>query len=472
MPKIVSRREFLRLATLTGAGAAIAACAPAAAPTEAPVEPAAPEAETEATEAPVAADAPATETIELKLLNENWGEIYNNLMMVIGDEYMKENPGVKLAWEFDPEWRTKLTTLLAAGTPPDLAFMRPDYLAGVAPKGVLLTLDDYVVGAGKKPSDFVQAQFKSGTFQDKLFAVPGGTDVWSLYYNKDLYEAVGLDPEAPPKSISELEEHSAKLLKTADDGTIDTIPMVYMSWFNPMWMHAYGGVLFDEANNKITANDPTNVKCWEWLSEYYLSFGDVDQLTAFAQRPGFFDAGNPFATNQCAYVMDGFWYYEAIDTHAPDMKYGVGYWPTLNGTDAEKANWQIGGWHYSIPKGVPNPDTGWDVLQYMFVDNSGKMGCDTLNGPGVIAEFQPWISCLQDKMGADNRMSPYLHVFTEQAEAATRQFPIIENQTFYTDELTRTFDLVLRKQMTPQDALDEVTKNVQEDLDKIRAEAG
>jgi ABC-type glycerol-3-phosphate transport system substrate-binding protein len=462
----VSRREFLRLAALTGAGAAVAACAPAAAPQQ-------PAAAEPAVEQPAEQPAaPAGEQIEIKLLNENWGEIYNNLMTVIGDEYMKENPNIKLSWEFDPEWRTKLTTLLAAGTPPDLAFMRPDYLAGVAPKGVLLALDEYIAGAGKKPTDFVQAQYKSGSFQNKLFAVPGGTDVWSLYYNKGLYEAAGLDPEAPPKSISELEEQSAKLLKVADDGTIEQIPMTYLSWFTPMWMHAYGGVLYDEANGKITANDATNVKCWEWLSDYYLSFGDIDQLTAFAQRPGFFDAGNPFATNQCAYVMDGFWYYEAIDQHAPDMKYGVGYWPTLGGTDAEKANWQIGGWHYSIPKGVPNPDAGWDVLRYMFVDNSGKMGCDTLNGPGVIAEFQPWISCLQGKMGADNRMAPYLHVFTEQAEAATRQFPIIENQTFYTDELTRMFDLVLRKQMTSQAALDEVTKNVQEDLDKIRADGG
>jgi maltose-binding protein MalE len=262
------------------------------------------------------------------------------------------------------------------------------------------------------------------------------------------------------------------LLKVGDDGTIETIPMVYAAWFNPMWMHSYGGTLYDEAGSKITANDPTNVTCWEWLSEYYLSFGDIDQLTAFAQRPGFFDAGNPFSTNQCAYILDGFWLYESLDTHSPDINYGVAYWPTLGGTDAEKANWQIGGWHYSIPKGVPNPDAGWDFLRYTFVDNSGKMGCDTLNGPGVIAQFPNWISCLQDKMGADNRMAPYLRIFTEQSEVATKQFPVIENQSFYTDELTRTFDLVLRKQMTPQDALDEVTKTVQADLDRIRAEAG
>ena len=70
-------------------------------------------------------------------------------MTKIGDSFTQENPEIKIEWAYEPEWRTKLTTLLAANTPPDLAFMRGDYLASVAPKGVLLELDDLVSGAGK-----------------------------------------------------------------------------------------------------------------------------------------------------------------------------------------------------------------------------------------------------------------------------------------------------------------------------------
>jgi methyl coenzyme M reductase subunit C len=39
-------------------------------------------------------------------------------------------------------------------------------------------------------------------------------------------------------------------------------------------------------------------------------------------------------------------------------------------------------------------------------------------------------------------------------------------QSFYNDELNRVYDLVIRGQQTPQAALDEVTKNVQSELDK------
>ncbi len=68
-------------------------------------------------------------------------------------------------------------------------------------------------------------------------------------------------------------------------------------------------------------------------------------------------------------------------------------------------------------------------------------------------------------------MSPYLSVFTEQAKTASKFFPIIENQAFYSDELVRVYDLMIRDQLTPQAALDEVTITVQADLDKIRSGA-
>jgi len=153
------------------------------------------------------------------------------------------------------------------------------------------------------------------------------------------------------------------------------------------------------------------------------------------------------------------------------MKYGVGYWPTVNGTEEEKKNWMLGGWEYAIPKGVSHPDQSWAALQYMFIDKSAKMGVDTLNGTCVKAQFQEWIDGITNKIGPENRMAPYLQTFTITSGMATKYFPIIENQSFYGDELGRVFDLMIRGQIEPQAALDEVQKTVQDDLDKVRSGA-
>src|SRR5262245_16298131 len=154
--KPVSRREFFHLSALAGAAAVLAACggtpaapvdqgaavsaaptaAPAAAATAAPAAEAAAATAAPAAEAAAATAAPAAaggEVLTLSVLSENWGDIYNNLMVAIGDEYTKENPGVKIDWNFDPDWSTKLTTQLAANTPPDATIMRPAQLASLAP---------------------------------------------------------------------------------------------------------------------------------------------------------------------------------------------------------------------------------------------------------------------------------------------------------------------------------------------------
>src|SRR5262245_45613888 len=133
--KPVSRREFFHLSALAGAAAVLAACggtpaapvdqgaAVSAAPTAAPAAAATAAPAAEAAAATAAPAAAGGEVLTLSVLSENWGDIYNNLMVAIGDEYTKENPGVKIDWNFDPDWSTKLTTQLAANTPPDATIM-------------------------------------------------------------------------------------------------------------------------------------------------------------------------------------------------------------------------------------------------------------------------------------------------------------------------------------------------------------
>ena len=94
------------------------------------------------------------------------------------------------------------------------------------------------------------------------------------------------------------------------------------------------------------------------------------------------------------------------------------------------------------------------------------MGYKTLNGPCVKAAMSDWETGLREQMGADNRIANYLNIFGETGTAATNFFPILPVTGFYNDELTRVYDLAMREELTPQAALDEVTTNVQAELDK------
>ena len=447
----LSRRDFLRVSMMTTGAVALVACAPAGTPDAAP--------------AAGEAAAPSGEAITLNVLAENWGEIYNNLMTVIGTEYTKLNPNVTVEWNFDPDWQTKLTTLIAAGTPPDCNHIRPGALSVLGRKGSLVDLTDLVTSAGHQRDDFVISIYDSSTIDGKLFALPGGADYVCLFYSKDAMQEAGLDPEKPPLTTTDLIEQSKTILKTSGSGEIERIGYMPSAGHQQNWSFIHGGQYYDEANNKITANNPINVEVYQWLLDY-VKLLDINKLAAFAQRPGTYEAGNPFSTKQAAFFFDGFWTFEALDQHAPDIDYGVTFWPTVNGTADDRKNYGISGWMYSIPVGSPHLDQAWDFIKYAFIDQAALMGYKTLNGPCVKAAMSDWETGLREQMGADNRIANYLNIFGETGTAATNFFPILPVTGFYNDELTRVYDLAMREELTPQAALDEVTTNVQAELDK------
>lgn len=447
----LSRRRFLQLSGVGLTGLALAACAaPGAAP---------------ASGGEAASSAASSEAVTLKIMNANWGELYNGLMTKIGDEFTAANPNVKVEWDFPPEWEAKLLTDVAGGTPPDATYTNLDRQATLAAKDTFVALDDFVQAGGYKTDDFVSALYQASLYNGKLYALPGGADYINMFWSKDVYTGASLDPEAPPKTTAELIEHSQSILKLDSSGNIEVAGYLPDPGHFIRWAFIFGGEFYDEANKKITANHPGNIQALQWLADY-VKVLDVNKLTAFTQRPGTYEAGNPFSTKQSAYLFDGFWTYEALDQYSPDIDYAITVWPTQNGTEEEMKNYQIGGWMYAIPNGVAHPDLSWAFLKYAFIDEAAKMGYATLNGPCYKPAFPAFEEGMKQQIGNDNRMSPYLDTFTLTGSYGTKFWPAIEVNAFYRDEINRVYDFVIRGEKTAEEGLNEVAANVQAELDK------
>jgi ABC-type glycerol-3-phosphate transport system substrate-binding protein len=54
-------------------------------------------------------------------------------------------------------------------------------------------------------------------YDKRLYGVPLYADVSALFYNKDLFERAGLDPNKPPKSLAELRQYADKITALGDD---------------------------------------------------------------------------------------------------------------------------------------------------------------------------------------------------------------------------------------------------------------
>ena len=90
-----------------------------------------------------------------------------------------------------------------------------------------------------------------------LWSLPWNNSTPILYYNKDMYEAAGLDPEAPPATWQELEEHCAVIM--AAGVAPYCISMQIYGWYFEQWMALQGQELANNGNGRDDRATETNL---------------------------------------------------------------------------------------------------------------------------------------------------------------------------------------------------------------------
>jgi multiple sugar transport system substrate-binding protein len=91
------------------------------------------------------------------------------------------------------EYRTRLATEFAAGSPPDVTLMNYRRYAGFAAAGLLEPLGPYLEQSSLiGPADFYEVTTEAFTWQGSLICLPQNISSLVVYYNRDLFEAAGL----------------------------------------------------------------------------------------------------------------------------------------------------------------------------------------------------------------------------------------------------------------------------------------
>jgi ABC-type glycerol-3-phosphate transport system substrate-binding protein len=202
--KDISRREFLRLGTLTGAGMALAACAaPVAPPAAAPEATKPPEAAP--TTAPAAASA-GKQTLEMWMWETE--PRWKNVEATSG--LNEKFPDVEFKWTALPfdQLHDKAIVSLAAGSPEGLPDIIRTYIGFLLKMTKTGSLADVTETVTPYKNDILPERWEQIDYQGKIYHVPDDTGVTLWGYRWDIFEAAGL-PSKP--------EEVEALLKTYDD---------------------------------------------------------------------------------------------------------------------------------------------------------------------------------------------------------------------------------------------------------------
>jgi multiple sugar transport system substrate-binding protein len=169
------------------------------------------------------------------------------------------------------DYRTRLGTDFAAGTPADIVLINYRRYASFAAKGVLEPLGPYLAGSALiKEGDFYPEALAPFYWQGTLMCIPQNLSSLVVYYNKQLFDAAGLAYPKPDWTWDDFLQTAKALTKdTNGDGTPDQYGLgTEISIFRAapfIWQN--GGDLVDDPAKPtaLALSTPAAIQALQWF---------------------------------------------------------------------------------------------------------------------------------------------------------------------------------------------------------------
>jgi sn-glycerol 3-phosphate transport system substrate-binding protein len=215
-------------------------------------------------------------------------------------------------------------------------------------------------GAPFDPSAFLPAVV--GYYTDpegNMLSMPFNSSTPILYYNKNVFEAAGLDPEQPPRTWGEVESFSRQIMESgaAECGfTTGWVSWVQLENFSA-WHNQPIGTLqngFGGLETEMTVNGPVQVRHWENLARW-----EDEGLFRYGGPGGGADAPPAFYAQECAIYMNSSASRAGVIANTPDFEVGYGMLPYYEDVDGAPQNSIIGGATlWVLSGGTPEEEAG------------------------------------------------------------------------------------------------------------------
>ncbi|MEO6437021.1 MAG: extracellular solute-binding protein [Tepidisphaeraceae bacterium] len=236
----------------------------------------------------------------------HWGDqAEDSVVAQLVERYMRENPKVQIIRiNAGGDFRTKLKTMMAAGTPPDLFYLPADIFPELATLKLIRPVDDYVaadIAAGSKALyddffpiilDAFRYDAASGAFgKGPLYGLPKDFTTAVMYVNLDLFEKAGVNVpydgwtwgeyEAVCRKITDLN----KLPEFADRRIYGGFLQLWAdSLRNVVW--TFGGDYFGKNYRDVILDDPPAQEALDMIRRTRLDDQTVYNPSGDASRGG------------------------------------------------------------------------------------------------------------------------------------------------------------------------------------------
>jgi multiple sugar transport system substrate-binding protein len=389
----LSRRRFLQAASISAAGAFLAACtvAPAGAP-----------AASSGGEA-----APAEEGITLTF-GHHWEAAFRPRQDEFDQQYLAEHPGVKFEITYNTwgDHNQIVPTWAAAGTLPDIIYAHGRYAFPWAHEGILVSIQDYIDNDAEFNVEGIwEESLRLYRYQDNQHAIPYDHGPIILGYNKDLFDAEGMDYPSDSWTVDDFLAAAQALTKENQwgyNGYGSTV-VGLGNEFGIALVGPWGGQVLDETETQILLDSPESIAALQWWADLI----HVHQVAPPPAEAAAMPVG-PHLAGQVAMFALPSWSTPTFRENAA-FAWDVAPWPQ---GPAARVTGSFGS-GFGITRDSQQPDEAWEYLsEYLSTEGMEFMwGSSGRGSPAREEAYQSWM----DSDVAPESANYYLDALTNYA---------------------------------------------------------
>ena len=367
-------------------------------------------------------------------------------------QYEEEHPDIDIEENYIPyaEYLSKINTMAAAGSMPDIFNLPEGNVFEWGEKGALLDLKPLYDNAGVKPED-VSVDSAIFSTDNQIWSVGYNVTTMCMYYNKDMLKEAGIDlpstDAASPWSWDEFVENAKKITKDSsgngpdDEGFDPDSISVYGTMMPTDWvkfialLHTNGVGILNEAGDALGISTPEGIEVIQAIADLG---NTIHCAPSSAMAKGAFsDASAMLMNGQVAMVIDGGW---ALANYTNEG-FDVGVAPVPAFQQAADISWTAG---LCMSPNAAENEAAFDFYQYFTnftnsIDAALNQGVSLGGLPQTLEVFdggeneQKWISTYS-KVDATEMCEAFKNILQADTtvlgdNVRVKNFPVIVDNT-------------------------------------------
>lgn len=347
------------------------------------------------------------------------------------DEYEASHVYVPFA-----DYEKQLTLGIASGELPDLVILDGCGMASFIQLGLFGDISD----ADINWDEYMEGPMESTMLDGKHYGIPFATNCTALFYNKDLFDAAGIDYPDENTTWDEFHEMAKALTKDGVSGFGNAATNTDEGTFQCLqWLYTAGGSYTDIEDG---------VDAYKLMQEMIEDGSWTKECVNWTQS----DVNNNFMAGNLAMQQNGPWQIPGIEANAPDLNYGVTVLPKKD-ADSEQATSILGGENMGV---VNKDDTSGAEAFLKYYDQTDVM-VDAMKQYG---SYPPKTEAAKDSYWTDD---PIQKAFLTQIDTSIPRGPSAAWPS-YSSAIQTGFQKVMTSAKTPEQA----AKDTQAAVDAVK----